>query len=465
MEPDAKAGGLLSWLREHWQQVAIGAAVLVVLAALNRFLPSIDVESALHDISNTLGAFAYALAAAAAFLETGAFVGLVLPGETFVILAGAVAGQGATSIWVTIAVVWLGAFAGDSTSFMIGRRLGREFALHHGARFGITHERLATVDRYFERYGGRTVVIGRFIGLVRALAPFTAGTSGMRYRHYVPYGLTGTGLWAAAFCLLGYFLSEHVNEAVHIAGRAGFWLGVAAAVVVGAILGVRYLRRAGEGEVLRAGLAATAVAAACGIAATIALALVVGSHSGPTGIDSSAFDAARDVRATWLTDVAKVVTYLGSVVVTLPVALVAAVVLAVRRRWWELAVLAIAVGVLQLAVGELKDAVDRPRPAAPFVGTSDSAFPSGHAAQAVIYLWLALLVALRARAAAAAALAGLGVLVVLVIGLTRVYLRAHFFTDVLGGWALGLAAFAIPTGVAIFLAIARVGNNQGDAAR
>jgi undecaprenyl-diphosphatase len=253
----------------------------------------------------------------------------------------------------------------------------------------------------------------------------------MRYRHYVPYGLTGTGLWAAAFCLLGYFLSEHVNEAVHIAGRAGFWLGVAAAVVVGAILGVRYLRRAGEREVLRAGLAATAVAAACGIAATIALALVVGSHSGPTGIDSSAFDAARDVRATWLTDVAKVVTYLGSVVVTLPVALVAAVVLAVRRRWWELAVLALVhSGVVLVAL----------------LALSDEGAPSyDHET--------------------AAALAGLGVLVVLVIGLTRVYLRAHFFTDVLGGWALGLAAFAIPTGVAIFLAIARVGNNQGDAAR
>ena len=97
MEPRAGPGGLASWLREHWREVAIGAAVLVVLGVLNRLLPSIDVESALHKISSTLGGFAYALAGAAAFLETGAFVGLVLPGETFVILAGAVAGQGAGS--------------------------------------------------------------------------------------------------------------------------------------------------------------------------------------------------------------------------------------------------------------------------------------------------------------------------------------------------------------------------------
>ena len=152
----------MSWLRAHWVQVVVVAAFAAILTVLNRVLPAIDVQSALHDISNAIGAFAYGLAGLAAFLETGAFVGLLLPGETVVILAGAVAGQGATLIWLTIIVVWLGAFAGDSTSFVIGRRLGREFALHRGARLGITRDRLATVERYFERYGGRTIVIASF---------------------------------------------------------------------------------------------------------------------------------------------------------------------------------------------------------------------------------------------------------------------------------------------------------------
>ena len=70
-----------------------------------------------------------------AFLETGAFVGLVAPGETVVILGGAVAGQGVTSLYLTIAIVWMSAFAGDSASFLLGRRLGREFVLRHGPRF------------------------------------------------------------------------------------------------------------------------------------------------------------------------------------------------------------------------------------------------------------------------------------------------------------------------------------------
>ena len=453
----------MTWLREHWRQILVVAVIVGGFTALNRLLPSVDVESALHKFSDTVGVFAYGIAGAAAFLETGAFVGLVLPGETFVILAGAVAGQGSTSIWLTVVVVWVGAFAGDSTSFIIGRNLGREWALHHGARLGITHDRLATVERYFERYGGRTIVIGRFIGLVRALAPFIGGTSGMRYREYLPYGLAGTGLWSAVICLLGYFLSAHVNEAVHVAGRAAFWLGVAAAILVGVYLGARNLRRADACQRRRIGLTAAGIAAALGIAAVVALAFVAGSHPGPTGMDSSAFQAARDVRAGWLTSVAKVVTGFGSAAVTLPLALLAAVLLARAGRWREVVVLAVAVGLAQIAVAELKVIVDRPRPPNALVPTLNAAYPSGHSAQAVTYLWLAVLAGLRARAVVGAALVVGALLLVLAIGLTRVYLRAHFLTDVLGGWGVGVAAFAVPAGVALFMAT-RVGNNERDAA-
>ena len=113
------------------------------------------------------------------------------------ILGGAVAGQGETSIVLTIGVVWFGAVAGDSVSFLLGRRLGRDFLLRYGPRVRITHERFARVEDYFARHGGKTIVIGRFIGLVRALAPFIAGSSGMRYSYFLPFSVLGTGLWAA----------------------------------------------------------------------------------------------------------------------------------------------------------------------------------------------------------------------------------------------------------------------------
>ena len=86
----------------------------------------LDLQKLLEDVSNTLGAWTYLLVGAFAFAETGAFVGLVVPGETVMLLGGAVAGQGAIDIYLLIAIAWFAAWAGDTTSFFIGRRLGRE---------------------------------------------------------------------------------------------------------------------------------------------------------------------------------------------------------------------------------------------------------------------------------------------------------------------------------------------------
>ena len=168
-----------------------------------------------------------------AFLETGAFVGLVFPGETAVILGGAVAGQGETNVIITIAIVWFCAWAGDTTSFFIGRRLGRDFVMRHGPKVRITHERFEQVEDFFQRHGGKTILIGRFIGLVRALAPFIAGSSGMQYRAFVPFSVIGTGLWAAAFTLLGYALSSSLDKAAEYAGTGTLIFGAVVALVVG----------------------------------------------------------------------------------------------------------------------------------------------------------------------------------------------------------------------------------------
>ena len=104
-------------------------------------------------------------------------------------------------------------------SFLLGRRLGRDFLLRHGPRVRITQERFAQVEDYFARHGGKTIVIGRFIGLVRALAPFIAGSSGMRYGYFLPFSVLGTGLWAATFGLIGYFASQSLDAAAHTAGQ------------------------------------------------------------------------------------------------------------------------------------------------------------------------------------------------------------------------------------------------------
>src|SRR6185436_8370801 len=114
-----------------------------------------NIEHAAEDLGTALGEWTYLLVGLMAFLETGAFVGLIAPGETFILVGGLVAGQGQISIVVLIAIVWTAAVAGDVTSFVLGRRLGRQFMLRHGERFKITEERIEAVERFYDRHGGK----------------------------------------------------------------------------------------------------------------------------------------------------------------------------------------------------------------------------------------------------------------------------------------------------------------------
>ena len=124
-----------------------------------------------------------------------------------------------------------------------------------------------------------------------------------------------------------------------------------------------------------------------------------------------------------------------------------------RRRWAEATVLVAALAIVYIGGGELKAATSRPRPPHELASASGSAFPSGHAAHAVIYPWLAftLTVRMRPRMAGGSALLALGIVIAALVGLSRVYLRVHYLSDVSAGWALGVAAFAACGAVALLV--------------
>ncbi|HYG97115.1 MAG TPA: DedA family protein, partial [Solirubrobacterales bacterium] len=227
------------------KHLKIGIAVVVVGAIyffISRQLGHLDLQGLLEDVSETLGAWTYLLVGFFAFAETGAFIGLVVPGETTMLIGGAVAGQGAVDVYLLMAIAWFAAWLGDTTSFFLGRRLGREFVLTHGARVGITEERFEKVEGYFDRHGGKTIFIGRWISLVRALAPFIAGSSGMNYRAFVPYSILGTGLWASSALVVGYLFSRSIESVLDYAGKGAFALGTLIVLIVGAIALHRHFR-------------------------------------------------------------------------------------------------------------------------------------------------------------------------------------------------------------------------------
>jgi membrane protein DedA with SNARE-associated domain len=208
--------------------VAAAAFVLVATGVVN---PP-DLDQALTDLADALGPWTYALVAGLAFLETGAFVGLIAPGETALVLGGVVAAKGDVDLPLILALTWAAAAAGDLASFLLGRRLGRRFLVANGPRIGVTPARLERVDTFFARHGAKAILLGRFIGIVRAVAPFTAGASGLRLRGFLPWSLLGTGLWSALLIGIGYAFHDSFEHAADLFTHGALAVALVAAVVL-----------------------------------------------------------------------------------------------------------------------------------------------------------------------------------------------------------------------------------------
>jgi membrane protein DedA with SNARE-associated domain/membrane-associated phospholipid phosphatase len=453
-----------------------------------------NVEKLIEDAGQALGKWTYLAVGILAFLETGAFIGLIAPGETTVIVGGLVAGQGRISLLLLIAIVWTCAVLGDLTSYMLGRRLGRDFMVRHGPRVRITEERLQHVEAFFERRGGMTILIGRFIGLVRAIAPFIAGASHMPLRKFLPYDVLGAGLWATTFCVLGYVFWRSFNQLTTWVSRGLFAFALVVALIVGIVFLVRlqrspelqaktkawiaaqletpvlrpvapYLRAAWQRIVRPAARASEAPArfvwdrftpGELGLEVTTLLALAaVGSFTfvllGAAvddrvllPFDQAAFDVVDRLYARPVRDVVVWITALGSFPVVASAVAATTVWAALRRRFVDAAFLPLAFTVTWVSVQVAKAAFDRPRPPGAHVLTQSMAYPSGHAANAVA--WVACAVVLSRGGAGFAtrfALVTAAVVLTIVIGLSRVYLRAHYLSDVEGGFALATAIYAL----------------------
>ena len=486
-----------------WRKWALRAVIAAAaVAAYVAFTQLVDLEKVLEDVSQALGAWTYLLVGFFAFAETGAFVGLLVPGETVMILGGATAGQGATNVYIMIAIAWACAFAGDSTSFFIGRRLGREFLMRNGPRFGVNEDRLKQIDDHFDRHGGKTIFIGRFVGFVRAFAPFIAGSSGMRYRMFVPYSVLGTGIWVSSAIVLGYLFSRSIDSVLNYAGKGAFVLGAVIVLIVGFVtirrdLHVEENRRAAvrwmESHAATAwivalirrfrpqlqflwarvtpggtfGLEFTSLMATLAVGGFVLIGYtsMINGDPGPTPGDETATNIVEALRTGWLVDIAKAITVLGSSAVVFSLAGISAVAFAMRRRWAEVVVLLVGMAIVFAGVHEIKAAVDRPRPEGPLISASGSSFPSGHAAYATFYVWLAVMVVVRLRPGISrgAAIVTAGIALAALVGLSRVYLGVHYLSDVNAGWALGAAAFSLCAAVALIISTLRQNEHRAPA--
>jgi undecaprenyl-diphosphatase len=472
LEPTLKIGG--------------GIVVLGLLIYGSGLVELPDFKKIVEDAGNTLGRWTYLVVGVMAFFETGAFVGLVAPGETFLIFGGVVAGQGTISLVLLIAITWTCAVLGDLASYFAGRKLGRAFLVKHGPKVQITEERIRQVEAFFDRHGGKAVFLGRFVGLVRAVNPFLAGSSGMPLRRFLPYDIVGAGAWATMLLVLGYIFWQSFDQVLHYAEQGTLALGTTIVVLAVLFWAYRHYRveenrertvawidtqlerpalrpvaavvrpiarwakgplkffwnRITPGE-LGLELTTLLAIAAVGSFAFFGLAIEVDQGTRLTG-DRTAFRWSDKIRSDTLDDVAKVVTHLGSLTAVLIGLALTLVVLLTRRRIIESVSLVGGMLLTFVAVHVAKDVMDRPRPDGSLVATDGMSYPSGHAAYAVAWVAIAVVLTRTLPGLARTTLAIVAAIVVaVVVGLTRVYLRAHYLSDVLGGAGLAATTFAL----------------------
>ena len=194
-------------------------------------------DTYLPGIIATYGFWTYFILFAIIFLETGLVVFPYLPGDSLLFVAGALSGAGLLRVEILIPLLIIAAVIGDSVNYWIGHTTGMKvFEKNYSL---VKKEQLKKTEEYFARYGGKTIVIARFIPFIRTFAPFLAGVGKMSYRWFLMYNVLGAVLWISGFVLAGYFFGSlpivQENFSLIVYAIIGLSLFAVGSIIVGMV--------------------------------------------------------------------------------------------------------------------------------------------------------------------------------------------------------------------------------------
>jgi len=197
--------------------------------ALDFFL---HLDKHLEDIIKTYQNWTYAILFGIIFVETGVVIMPFLPGDSLLFAAGAFAGKGALRHEWLVPLLWFAAVAGDNMNYWIGR-VGGKWVLRSGLRRFIKQQHLDRTHAFFEKYGGKTVIMARFVPIVRTFAPFVAGIGAMTYRRFIVFDVVGGALWVSICTYAGYFFGgrQFVKDHFELVVLAIVFISILPAVI------------------------------------------------------------------------------------------------------------------------------------------------------------------------------------------------------------------------------------------
>ena len=429
----------------------------------------------------SMGNWGYIAMFTVAFLECSAFLGMVVPGETLVVIAGFLSVQGYFDIKTCAIFICLGAIFGDSFGYALGRILGRGYFEKHKRFLFLKYKHIKRVEEYFQKHGGKTVFLGKFIGFLRSFGPFTAGMSKMPYKIFAVYNISACIIWALVFSLLGYFFGLSWKAIEKWSGRVGVFIFFILIVIVG--FGRIYTWIVKKQSELRVWFynkwrdlsespkfkifftennrfiifikKRLSPEGYLGIHLTVGLILSilcvwlfgeitedVVNNELITHIDQWVLDHILYFRTETLTKVMIFVTHFGEWVTIAIASVIITALLAIRKLYVVIIGYAIAVtggGGLDYV---LKYAVQRTRPIddATLINVKGFSFPSGHAMLAMVFYGMVSYFIIRQIKQWKFRMLVVVIMgfVIFLIGFSRLYLQVHYLSDVIAGFVGGL---------------------------
>jgi len=171
------------------------------------FYSLLTLDQTLASIAGQYGPWLYALVFVIIFAETGLVVFPLLPGDSLLFISGTVVATAGLNVHVLVALLIVAAVLGDSLNYSIGRYIGPRVFDKPDSRW-FRQDHLRRTQAFYDRYGGVTIIIGRFVPIVRTFAPFLAGVAGMSYRKFLSYNIVGGVLWISSLVYAGYLFGN-----------------------------------------------------------------------------------------------------------------------------------------------------------------------------------------------------------------------------------------------------------------
>ena len=167
----------------------------------------LHLDKHLLDIVSTYGTMTYAILFLIIFAETGLVVTPFLPGDSLLFATGALAAIGSLNIFFVLALLAVAAILGDTVNYWIGHFFGQKIIDNPNIPF-INQKHIDKTNEFYAKHGGKTIVLARFVPIVRTFAPFVAGVGKMNYKKFIEYNIIGGVIWVCAFTLAGFFFGN-----------------------------------------------------------------------------------------------------------------------------------------------------------------------------------------------------------------------------------------------------------------